>query len=44
MTGSPQPGVYTVEGMKFHMRGRWEIVLTIAADGREDTALIQFDL
>ena len=37
-------GHYRVEGMRFHMAGHWEIRVTIAAAGREDTVVIPLDL
>lgn len=30
------PGRYEVDGMMFHMTGRWELVFEIRADGRTD--------
>jgi hypothetical protein len=37
-------GHYRVEGLRFHMAGHWEISVTIAAAGQEDTVLIPLDL
>jgi hypothetical protein len=35
-------GDYLVEGVKFHMNGRWEVTMTITVDGGSDT--VTFDL
>ncbi len=35
-------GDYLVEGVKFHMHGRWEVTMTITVDGGSDT--VTFDL
>ena len=35
-------GDYLVEGVKFHMNGRWEVTMTITVEGRSDT--VKFDL
>ena len=32
----PQPGTYTINGMKFSMDGWWELKLAIEAQGRRD--------
>jgi len=37
-------GRYRVEGLRFHMAGRWEIWVTIRAQGRTDTVTIPLDL
>jgi hypothetical protein len=37
-------GRYRVEGLRFHMAGRWEIWVTIRAQGRTDTVTILLDL
>jgi hypothetical protein len=37
-------GVYLVEGVKFHMRGGWEIVLQITAPQGSDSVAIEFQL
>lgn len=36
--GEVAPGVYRVEGVKFNMPGRWELVVAIQANGTEDFA------
>lgn len=35
-------GDYLVEGVKFHMNGRWEVTMTITVEGGSDT--VTFDL
>lgn len=37
-------GNYVIEGLRFHMNGYWEIVITINARGRRDTVVIPLDL
>ena len=37
-------GDYQVEGMKFHMNGRWVITVTIVVDGEPDTAVFELRL
>ena len=37
-------GQYRLEGMRFHMNGRWEVSVTVKADGKVDTAVIALDL
>jgi len=37
-------GRYRVEGLRFHMGGIWEIVVTIEAAGRRDTVTISIEL
>lgn len=38
------PGRYRLEGLRFHMGGRWELELTIEADGVRDVTIITLDL
>lgn len=37
-------GRYRLEGMRFHMNGRWEVSVTVKADGEVDTVVIALDL
>ena len=37
-------GRYLLEGMRFHMAGAWEIVVTVEVDGVSDSAVILLDL
>lgn len=36
-TGEVEPGVYTIDGIKFSMVGHWKFDVTIKADAGEDT-------
>ena len=38
------PGRYRLEGLRFHMGGRWEVELTIEVGGMRDIAIITLDL
>jgi hypothetical protein len=40
MTKALGNGNYVLEGMRFHMRGDWELTVTVDADGRRDTVVI----
>ena len=40
MTAELGDGRYLVEGMRFHMNGDWELLITIDVDGRRDTVVI----
>ena len=40
MTSSLGNGDYLLEGMRFHMNGYWELLLTVDAGGRRDTVII----
>ena len=44
VTSGPAPGQYLLEGLRFHMGGRWELELTIEADGLRDVVVINLDL
>lgn len=37
-------GDYLVEGVKFHMNGRWEVTMTITVDGGSDTVIFDLQL
>lgn len=37
-------GDYLLEGMRFHMKGEWELLVTIDAGGRRDTVIIPLTL
>jgi hypothetical protein len=37
-------GDYLIEGVKFTMPGRWQLILIIAADGKRDKAKFNIDL
>ncbi len=40
MTESLGNGDYSVEGMRFHMSGYWELTVTVNVAGRRDTVII----
>ncbi len=44
MTASLGEGTYRIDGMKFHMNGRWEVVLSISANGVTDIATVHIEL
>lgn len=37
-------GHYRLEGLRFHMRGDWEVTLTIEASGKTDTLVMKVTL
>ena len=37
-------GEYRLEGLRFHMRGYWELELTIVANGKTDSVVLQVTL
>lgn len=37
-------GKYRLDGMRFHMRGEWEVTVEIEADGKRDTVVIALTL
>lgn len=37
-------GDYLLEGIKFHMNGRWEITVTLDAGGQRDLVVLTLDL
>lgn len=37
-------GKYVLEGMRFHMRGQWEIEITINANDKQDVVVISLEL
>lgn len=44
MTAELGDGDYRFEGMRFHMNGEWELLVSIAAGGRRDTVVIPLTL
>ena len=44
ITDEVDEGVYLLEGVRFHMQGRWEITITVRSGGEESQALIEFQL
>ena len=39
-----ETGDYLLEGVRFHMQGRWELQIEFQYAGVDDTAIIDFDL
>jgi len=37
-------GDYLIEGMKFHMAGKWQIEFIVAANNQQDTLVLNFQL
>ncbi len=44
VTGSPAAGSYTLQGLRFHMPGAWEVEFLIEHDGVQETLLVAFEL
>lgn len=44
VTAAPGAGDYLLEGLRFHMRGDWELQLTIVADGKTDAVVVKVTL
>jgi hypothetical protein len=44
ITEQVENGVYLLEGVRFHMPGRWQIIVSIQIDNRDDRAVIDFQL
>ena len=44
VTGETSPGRYRLEGLRFHMAGAWEIVVTIELGDERDTVVIPLEL
>ena len=44
VTSEIAPGRYLLEGVRFHMAGAWEIVVTIEVDDKRDTVVIPLEL
>ena len=37
-------GKYKLEGLRFHMRGYWELILIIEVQGRRDTGIVKLKI
>ena len=37
-------GDYLLEGVRFHMNGDWELLVTVEAEGRRDTAVLSLTI
>lgn len=44
MTTELGDGRYRVEGFRFHMRGEWELIVTVDVPGRRDTVVISLTI
>lgn len=44
VTDSPAPGHYTLQGVRFHMPGKWQMEFVIATESGTETLLIEFEL
>jgi hypothetical protein len=44
ITRETEPGSYLLEGMRFHMPGKWEIVIAVTVAGQEHHSTIEFQL
>jgi hypothetical protein len=44
VTQLPGNGEYLLEGMKFHMHGRWQLTMSISVNGNEDTVVFDLNL
>lgn len=44
VTGEPEPGIYLLEGIRFHMPGRWLLQFTMALGDTSDSASLEFSL
>ena len=44
VTAARGNGEFRVDGLRFHMHGRWELVVTVTAAGHTDRAVIVLDL
>jgi hypothetical protein len=44
VTAAPGEGDYQLDGLRFHMHGDWELLLTIVADGKTDTVVVNVTL
>lgn len=44
VTGEIEPGVYLLQGLRFHMPGRWLIEFDIGLGEEADSASLEFEL
>ena len=44
VTSGPEPGQYLLQGLRFHMRGEWELELTIQAGETRDVVIVAVEL
>jgi hypothetical protein len=38
------PGKYLLQGVRFHMQGKWQIIFTITESGNQDQAILELQL
>ena len=38
------PGKYLLQGVRFHMQGKWQIIFTITESGNQDQAILNLQL
>ena len=43
-SSTDRPGVYVIEGIRFHMPGDWELTFTINTPTATDTGILEFSL
>ena len=43
-SSTDRPGVYVIEGIRFHMPGDWEMTFTINTPTTSDTGILEFSL
>jgi len=44
VTSGPEPGTYLLKGLRFHMRGHWELEFTIQAGETRDLVIVAVEL
>jgi hypothetical protein len=44
ITGRDSEGLYILEGVRFHMPGKWQLVITLDIENNAHTAVIDFQL
>ncbi|HCI88521.1 MAG TPA: auxin-binding protein, partial [Gammaproteobacteria bacterium] len=44
MTRETSPGRYLLEGVRFHMPGRWQLTVTINSHQGDEIGLLDFEL
>jgi len=44
VTEEVEPGKYLLEGVRFHMQGKWQIIFTIKENGNKDQAILELQL
>lgn len=44
ISGQPEPGKYLLEGLRFHMRGQWQLEFTIEVGETRDVVIVAIEL